>query len=85
MQDHTIKTVYSVPGLAKVAGKSPDTIRKLVEAGKLKATNDSCGNLRPRWSILWADYLEYRDRHSNRQPSQSQALRLPSKPRRQHI
>ncbi len=84
MEDRTFK-VFTIPGLAKVIGKSPDTVRLLVESKKLKATNDSQGHKRPRWSILWSDYLEYREQNSNRQSVNRQAAIRQAKPRRQHI
>lgn len=49
------KTYLTTIEAAEIARKTPQTIRLLIEAGKIAAVNTGLGNKRPRWSIRRCD------------------------------
>ncbi len=76
--------ILTVPQLAKRLNKSCASVHQWIRAGKIRACNESNGDQRPRWTILWADYLEFRDRHSN-QCGASERRQRPPRPIKQHV
>ena len=78
------QSVFTTPALARRIGRHPGTVRNLIKSGKLKATNDGTPQM-PQWSILWSDYLDYRDRHSNQSLDTATTAKEFGKPKRRHV
>ena len=69
--------VYMVPELAKLWRVSPDTIRRLINEKKLKATNIGQGKKRPRYRITADDARACWDNLANLEEVAPQSIIAP--------